>query len=86
MRQPIKSNIINYTRLYNILIFCIIFSFMYIVINLFFTYLNIYSLLCLILGGLYLIIFIFTKKQIDLILSLISTTICIGLSIIYLYL
>ena len=85
MRQTTKSNLINYSKLYNLLILYIVLSFIYIEIKLFLPYSHFISFLCLLLGIFNIILYFFTKRRLELIISLIITLISIGLSITYVY-
>ena len=85
MKQFTKSNLINYTKLYNTIIFCTVLTFMYIAIKLFLPYYNLVSISLLFLSILYLVSFLLDKKKRNLIISLIITITSIGLNIICLY-
>lgn len=86
MKHPIKSNVIDYTHIYNVLILAITFFLLYIGINFFLPFANFISFLGLALGSFYIIVYLFSKKRIHLIIALVSTIISIGLSLAFMYL
>lgn len=86
MKRPVKSNVIDYTHIYNVLILAITFFLLYIGINFFLPYANFLSFLGLALGSFYLIVYLFTKKRLHLLIALISTIVSIALSLAFMYL
>lgn len=86
MKRPIKSNVIDYTHVYNVLILAITFFLLYIGINFFLPFANFLSFLGLALGSFYMIAYLFSKKRLHLIIALVSTIFSIGLSLAFMYL
>ena len=86
MKTITKSSLLNYEKLYNLIIFAITFCFLYIGINFFLPIANFLSLFALSLSIFYFIAYLFTKNRTHLIISLSTTLISIGLSLAFYYL
>lgn len=86
MKRPTKSNVIDYTHVYNVLTLAITFFLLYIGINFFLPFANFLSFLGLALGSFYVIVYLFSKKRIHLMIALMSTITSILLSLAFIYL
>lgn len=80
MKSTTKSNLLDYDKLYNLIIFSITFCLLYIGINFFLSIANFLSLFFLAVGIFYFALFFFSKKREHILISMGSIIISIGLS------
>lgn len=85
MKHPTKSNMINYTQIYNTLTLAITCFLLYIGINFFLPFANFLSFLGLAIGSFFLIVYLFSKQRFHLMTALVSTILSIALSLAFIY-